>query len=104
MAISAVLPQPAAFIARDFRAYEKNTLKGYVSIETPSGLIVREITLHEKEGSRWLGMPSRAYTKADGSQGYMPQVDFKDSQARSRFTREALKAIDKLLEEQDDAL
>jgi DNA-binding cell septation regulator SpoVG len=101
MGISNILPRPheQGFIARDWKPYQKNSLQGFISIELPSGLIVREITVHEKDGTRWLGMPSKSYQKQDGTTGWTPQVDFKDAQARSRFTREALKAIDKLLQE-----
>jgi hypothetical protein len=106
MGISNILPRPheQGFIARDFKPYQKNTLCGFVSIELPSGLIIREVTLHEKDGTRWLGMPAKQYTKADGTTGWAPQLDFKDARARSRFQIEALKAIDKLLQESGDAL
>jgi hypothetical protein len=63
-----------------FKEYEKNTLRGFIDVEMPSGMIVKGLTWHKKEDgekvSEWLGLPAREYTKEDGSKGYANQVDF----------------------------
>src|SRR3954470_20231517 len=94
----------APFVARDWKSFPKNTLLGFVSIEVPSGVIFKEVSLHEKNGSRWINLPSRAWSKPDGTTGYQPLIDFRDSRARTRFQDEALLAINKLLAEQGDSL
>ena len=46
----------------------KNTLLGFAVIELPSGLIVRDVSVHEKNGKRWASLPSRPMLDADGRQ------------------------------------
>ena len=61
-----------------FRRYEKNTLKGFIEVELPSGLIIKDITWHQKEDREWLGLPARQYDKEDGSKGWANLVEFSD--------------------------
>ncbi len=92
-------PSPEqSFVAFDWKPFEKNGLKGFFSVETPSGLIVSEISLHEKDGKRWIGMPSKQWTKPNGDKGWLPLVQFRDWQAKERFQRATLAALDKLLD------
>ena len=43
-----------------FRKYEKNTLQGFMSIlMTGIGLEIRDCTVHQKEGKKWIGLPSK---------------------------------------------
>jgi len=80
-----------------FHSYEKNTLKGFIEVETPTGMIIRNISWHQKvEGektSEWLSMPSREYTKADGSKGYSSQVDFATKNLYWEFVNTVLDAL-----------
>jgi hypothetical protein len=52
-----------AFIVREFRPHQKNTLVGFLVLELPSGLVIRDVMLHEKGDSRWVSMPAKEYTK-----------------------------------------
>jgi hypothetical protein len=68
---------------------------------------LRERSLHEKQGRRWIGLPARPQTNRDGS----PKLDPKTSKAawqplvvieekeaaRERFQRAALATVDKFL-------
>jgi hypothetical protein len=40
----------------------KNTLRGFFTVAFPSGLIIRDCMLHEKNGKRWVSLPAREYT------------------------------------------
>ena len=42
------------------------TLRGFATLELPSGLIVREVTVHEKNGKWWVGLPAKAQIDRDG--------------------------------------
>ena len=36
----------------DWKAYQKNTLRGFLSLTLPSGLVIHNCTLHQKDGAR----------------------------------------------------
>ena len=88
------------FVATDWRMIEKNTLRGFFSLQLPSGLGIKECCLHQKESGRWVSLPSRPWQKSDGSTGYTTIIDFKDSQTKTRFLAAAREAVDRLLAEQ----
>jgi|HubBroStandDraft_6_1064221.scaffolds.fasta_scaffold92834_3 hypothetical protein len=82
--------------ALNFKPLRKRTLRGYTDLELPSGLILRGCSWHENEnGDQWVGLPTRAYTGADGSTKYAPVVEFAESarEARKKFQEQALAAI-----------
>ncbi len=85
------------FIASDWKPLEKNTLRGFFTIILPSGMRLRECSLHARDGSRWIGLPTKTWTKRDGSTAHTPLVDFVSDDALDRFGVLALAAIDKLL-------
>ena len=78
-----------------FRRFEKNTLKGFASLELPRvGIILHDCTWHSKDGKEWVGFPARAYDQ-NGETRWMPLVEFsKDAgEARRQFQQQALDAI-----------
>jgi hypothetical protein len=78
----------------DFAAREKNTLRGFLDIEVTDGMLIRGISLHARNGARWLGMPSRQFEK-DGTTGYAPVIEFTDRAAADRFRDAVLAALDR---------
>jgi hypothetical protein len=79
-----------------FRAYEKNTLKGFADLElTNTGLVIHDCTWHEKDGKEWVGFPARSYTDQDGNTQWQALIEFaKDArEAREQFRKQALAAI-----------
>ena len=52
----------------EWRAFRKNTLHGFAVIEMPSGLVVRDVSIHEKAGKWWASLPSRPVLDSDGRQ------------------------------------
>jgi hypothetical protein len=85
--------------ASNWKAIEKNTLRGFASLKLPCGLIIHNCSLHEQNGSRWIGMPGGRYQKADGETAYAPAVEFSDRESREEFRISALRAIDQFREE-----
>jgi hypothetical protein len=52
----------------NFRPRRSNTLYGFVDILIPEmHLRIRELSVHEKNGQRWVGLPSRPQLTKDGS-------------------------------------
>ena len=85
---------------------ERNTLRGFVTLELPSGLILRECTYHRAAtGAEWVGLPGRPQLDRDGRQRkdatgkslYTPIVEFKGKERRERFQAAALAAVRELL-------
>jgi hypothetical protein len=53
-------------VLREWRAMRKNTLRGFATVELPCGLIVRDVTVHEKNGRWWASLPARPQLDAEG--------------------------------------
>ena len=79
-----------------FRAFRKNTLKGFVDLElTRVGLVLHDCTWHEKAGKEWVGFPARSYTDRDGNTQWQPLIEFAENsgEARKQFQQQAIDAI-----------
>jgi hypothetical protein len=92
--------------ADDFRSVVRNSLQGFLTLKlSPSGFVLRECTLHEKNEKRWIGLPSKPQLDSKGRQRkdpngkglWVPVVEVVGKDERALFQREALAAIDRLL-------
>ena len=88
---------PPEIIVSEWKPHPKNTLLGFLSLRLASGLIIRNVCLHQKNDSRWVSMPARPYKREDGIDGWQPLIEFADADTRSRFQAAALSAIEKYL-------
>lgn len=84
---------------RKWRPVERNTLQGFFEALLPSGMIVRDLGLHENDdGARWVAFPSRTYQPpGGGKKQYIPYIDFEEPQIRKRFQEQILEALDRHL-------
>ncbi len=82
----------------NWKAYQKNTLKAFLSLTLPSGLVIHNCMFHERDGERWIGLPARQYAKEDGTTSYTPLIEFTTKEARHRFRAAALDAVDRFME------
>jgi DNA-binding cell septation regulator SpoVG len=85
-------------LVSEWKPYQKNTLRGFLSLTLPSGLVIHNCTLHQKAAARWIGLPARQYTKDDGSTSFTPVIEFSSNTARARFQAAALEAMDRYME------
>jgi hypothetical protein len=100
----------ATIIARDFKAVTKNSLRGFVTLILPSGLVIHDCSLHEKDGRRWIGLPGKPQLDRDGRQRkdangkplFIVILEIEDRNAKTAFQRQALAAVDALLGTADD--
>jgi hypothetical protein len=88
---------PSMFVS-NWKAHEKNTLQGFLSLNLPSGMVIHNCTFHRKGAAQWIGLPSRQYAKDDGSMSYAPLIEFATKDARERFKAAALEAIARFME------
>lgn len=79
---------------RDYREYEKNTLKAFVTIEILDiHLVIKDCTVHQKDGRAWIGFPGRKYIDGDGNEAWTNILEFKDDAAREDFRKAAVSAV-----------
>jgi hypothetical protein len=57
-------------------------------------MIIRGLSLHVKNTSRWVGLPSKEFTKKDGGKGFTPILEFRDHAAQDKFRDLILAALD----------
>ena len=86
------------FSVAHWRGHEKNSLRGFLSLILPSGLVLNDCTYHQKDAARWIGLPARQYTAADGKLSWSPVVEFASKEERSVFQTAALEAVDRFME------
>jgi DNA-binding cell septation regulator SpoVG len=84
------------------RKVTKGSLLGFFDVTLDSGLKLNGCQLFEKAGDdgvlkRWVGLPSREWTKPDGSKSYVPIVEIPDRGARDKFTMAVLPAAERAL-------
>lgn len=77
-----------------FKGYRKNTLLGFADIATPGGMIIHGLSLHGRNGARWIGLPSRPFEK-DGKTSWTPIIEFVDREAAEAFRDAVLAAFDR---------
>jgi hypothetical protein len=87
-----------------FRPLEKNTLRGFLTIRLSDvGLVVKDVCLHEKNGKRWLQLPSKPYKKTDGGQAWAYILEFEKSHYWV-FQDAGLSALDAYLSQTGEGL
>jgi hypothetical protein len=85
-----------------FKPLARGSMLGFADLEMTSGLILRGCTLLESNGRRWCNPPSRPRLDGDrkpmtddgGKIVYAVVVDFASKTIRSRWSAEAVAAID----------
>ena len=84
-----------AFTVTNAKPMRKNSLLGFFDLEMPSGLIVCGAMLFEKNGKRWVGFPSKEWTKQDGTKGYNPLLEFASREISDKFQAQVLPIAEK---------
>jgi hypothetical protein len=84
------------------RRVTKGSLLGFFDVTLDSGLKLNGCQLFEKAGDdgalkRWVGLPSREWTKPDGSKSYVPIVEIPDRDARQKFNAAVLPLAERAL-------
>jgi hypothetical protein len=99
----------AVMRAVDWRPITSGSLRGFFDLQLASGIRIHDCMLHERDGSRWVGLPGKAQIDADGRQridpatgkrAYTPVVTIPSSEIREKFRSAALEAVDRLLGQQ----
>ena len=75
----------------------KNTLRGFFDVVLPSGMKLNGCMLHEKDGRKWIALPSREYVKPDGTKTWTPVVEIPDRGDRDKFNEALLPLVERAL-------
>ncbi len=57
-----------SFEILEWRTVAKNTLRGFALVRQPSGMVIADIGLHQREGKAWASPPSKPMLDRDGRQ------------------------------------
>jgi hypothetical protein len=92
--------------ASDWRPLQRNPLLGFLTLTlVPSGIVLHDCGLHQKDGRRWIALPSKPqidskgrHSKGETGKGlYTPIVaEIAGKEERAQF-QAALAAVDRLL-------
>lgn len=73
---------------------DARTLRGFFSVELPSGLVLHGCKLMVgPKGQPWIAPPATKREVPDGKPIWDPIVDFRDRETRDRFTAAVLDAL-----------
>jgi hypothetical protein len=90
-----------AFLIREFIPMPRNTLVGFVEVQTPSGVVYHDVSVHRKEGSIWASPASKPRLGRDGTQMkdaagkglWTPVVSFASKEVREKWSRAVIDAL-----------
>jgi hypothetical protein len=87
----------------ELKPLRRNTLRGFITITIPElRLCIHDIALHEKNASRWVGLPakpqidSRTGTVRRDERGkilYTPVLELLDAPTRAAFSERVVAAV-----------
>lgn len=95
-------------VATKWAPRERNTLIGTFDLTLlPLGLTIREVAVHQRDNSRWIGLPAKAQIDSNGQlrrdpRGkilYVAVLAMTTERARDAFQDDALAALDRLLDQ-----
>ncbi len=78
----------------DWKPHQKHTLQRFFTATLPSGMVIHNLTLHEKGEARWIGLPSREWSNDAGEKQYAKLIEFTDRHIANRFRDQVLDALD----------
>jgi hypothetical protein len=84
-----------------FRPFRKNTLHGFASILIAElGLRIKDVTIFEKNGKRWAGLPAKPQMKdgtlvknSDGKLEYFSILEFRSREISDAFSAAVVRAV-----------
>lgn len=84
----------ATISIRNWKSFTSGALQGFFSVELPSGIRIHKCQLFEKNGKRWIGLPSEKFEGRDGQKKYTALVEFGNRDAADRFRDAVLSALE----------
>ncbi len=85
----------------EFRPLQRNSLLGFATVEMPSGMILHDCGVYQKEGNVWASPPSKPMigrdgakvTDRDGRAVYKPIIEFTTKDVRDKWSTAVIDAL-----------
>jgi hypothetical protein len=91
--------QPALRVTA-FRPLQRNTLVGHCMVEQPSGMILRDVAIHTRDGKWWASPPAKPilvegkHALDDNGKGrWQTQIEFRSRAIRDRWSDAVVEAL-----------
>jgi hypothetical protein len=81
-----------------WKPHPKNSLRGFFTATLPSGMVLHDVMLHERDGARWIAFPAREWKDAEGNRQFARFIEFSSRTVANRFRDAVLDALDRHLE------
>jgi hypothetical protein len=88
-----------ALILREFRAVQKNTLRGFATFEFSNGLVIHDMPAHTKNGRSWVAFPAVPQLEngtvktVEGKAQYKRVIEWRDRDLSDKFSDAAVAVI-----------
>lgn len=86
-----------AMTVSNWKPLNNRSLRGFLTLTLPSGMIIHNCHLVETGGRRWVGLPARRFLTADSRVHYEPVIEFTTRKAHRNFQQAALEAVEQFL-------
>ncbi len=88
-------------VIEEFKPLVRNTLRGFCRVRLPSGMVLHDCAVHEKEGRVWVAPPGRPIVDREGNLvrepngklRYAPTISFANRETQDRFSNTAIEAL-----------
>jgi hypothetical protein len=94
-------PPDRGFVIEEFSPVTRNTLRGLARVRTPSGMVLHDVAIHQKNGEAWASPASKPMIGRDGTivrdtagkVQYAPVVTFTSKELRDRWLAAVIDAL-----------
>ena len=88
-------------VIEEFVPVTKNTLRGFARVRLPSGLVLHDVAIHQRDGTAWASPASKPMLNRDGHQMkdqngklmWLPIISFTSREVRDRLNTAILDAL-----------
>ena len=85
----------------EWKPLARNSMRGFMTVTLPSGMVVHDIVVHVTNGQPWAAPPSKqmigrdggALKDANGKGRYSPVISFADKATRDRWSDAVIAAL-----------
>ena len=86
-----------------FKSYQKGSLLGFADFRIENlGIDVFGCNVYQKDGRRWINLPSKEFVNENQEKKYSPIVKMIEPEKMKEFTKEANRAIDEVCKQNYD--
>ena len=78
----------------NWKPLKNGSLRGFLTLTLPSGLVIHNCQLLESGGQQWIGLPARRFQSANGAIHYQPIIEFASKKALNNFRGQAIRAVE----------